>query len=188
METKELDKQRKLLSIESKNGIDFTFAATIVWGFIAFIWTLNAEPYDKSILVFIIGGLMLPLALTFSKVFKTRWKVKDCPLQPLGLWLNLAQLLYFPFLVFVLIKMPSYFIMTYAIITGAHLFPYSWLYSTNWYAVFSGIISVGSMTLALLLEEKQHFCIGVLTSILLLVLLLGLLRDFKKKKERLDAL
>ena len=103
-----LDSLRIELSVKSKNGLDFTLAASIVWLSIAFIWTLNTSSYNKSVLTFIVGGFMLPLALLFSKILKTNWKNKDNPLQPLGLWFNFAQLFYFPFLIFILIKMPDY--------------------------------------------------------------------------------
>lgn len=184
MKKEELDKMRIQLSIESKNGIDFTLAATIIWAIIAFIWNSNAEPYTKSVLVFIAGGPMLPLAFMFSRILKTNWKVKDNPLQPLGLWLNFAQLFYFPFLVFILIKSPDYFIMTYSIITGAHFFPYAWFYKTTWYAVFAGLISLGSLLAGLFLGYEEFHYIGIFTSICLLILTLGLLFDWKKKKAK----
>jgi len=84
---------------------------------------LPFSSYDKSIFTFIIGSLMLPLALLISKFTKAEWSIKDNPLQPLALWLNLSQLFYFPFLVFILLQQPDYFVMTYVIITGAHFFP-----------------------------------------------------------------
>jgi hypothetical protein len=182
MNKEELDKLRNQLSVESKNGIDFTIAATIMWVIIAFIWKLDGDSYNKSVLVFIAGGPLLPLAFMLSKILKTNWKVKENPLQPLGLWLNFAQLFYFPFLIYILIKSPDYFIMTYSIITGAHLFSYSWFYKTKWYAVFAGIISLGSLLIGLSVEHAKFFYIGIFTSICLLVLTAGLLIDFNKKK------
>lgn len=92
------DKLRIELSVKSKNGLDFTTSACIVWLLIAFIWTLEIKPYDKSVFTFIVGGFVLPLAFLFSKLFKTNWTNKENLLQPLGLWLNFAQLFYFPFL------------------------------------------------------------------------------------------
>ena len=181
MKKDELDKLKNQLSVESKNGIDFTIAATIIWAVIAFIWALKVDSYNKSVLVFIAGGLLLPLAFMLSKILKTNWKVQDNPLQPLGLWLNFAQLFYFPFLIFILIRLPDYFIMTYAIITGAHFFPYSWFYRTKWYAIFAGIISLGSLLLTLNIKVENHFYIGVWTSVCLFVLTLGLIADLNKK-------
>jgi hypothetical protein len=183
MHKEELNKLRNQLSVESKNGIDFTTAAAIIWAIIAFIWNGEWGSYNKSILVFIAGAALLPLAFMFSKIYKTNWKVRDNPLQPLGLWLNFAQLFYFPFLVFVLVKSPDYFIMTYSIITGAHFFPYSWFYKTKWYAAFAGIISVGSLLIAINNEYEKFFYIGIFMSICLLILTLGLLIDFNKKNK-----
>src|ERR1700743_2877434 len=110
MNKKIFDKLRLELSVKSKNGIDFTLAAGVIWLIIAYFWAGNTTAYNKSVLTFIIGGLLLPSAFALSKLFKTTWTIKENPLQPLGLWLNFAQLFYFPFLVFTLIKMPEFFI------------------------------------------------------------------------------
>lgn len=183
MITKEnFDKLRIELSVKSKNGIDFTLSASIVWMLIAFVWTLNKSPYDKSILTFIAGGIMLPMAFLLSKLLKTTWTNKDNPLQPLGLWLNFAQLFYFPFLIFTLIKNPDNFVMVYAIITGAHFFPYAWFYKTPLYAVFAGIITIGSLILGLVLPVEHTYNIPAFVSILLL-LLTGLLSFDSRKKS-----
>ena len=181
MTPEKLDELRNELSVKAKNGIDFTLAASIIWLVIVFLWRLDFKPYDKSIFVFIAGGPLLPLALLFSRLLKTNWKNKDNPLQPLGLWLNIAQLFYFPFLIFTFMKMPEYFIMTYAIITGAHLFPYAWFYRTNWYAIFAGIIALGSLFLGIFLPEKMYF-VALFTSISLFILTICLYFDTLKKR------
>jgi len=183
MDIIKIDDLRKQLSIDAKNGIDFTLSATIIWAAISFIWRLEYTPYDKSVLVFIAGGPMFPLAFLFSKILKTRWKITNNPLQPLGLWFNFAQLFYFPFLVFTLIKMPEYFILVYAIITGAHFFPYAWFYKTNLYAVFAGIISLGSLLIGLFIKQENLFYIGIFTSISLAILSFGLYVDFNFKRK-----
>lgn len=176
------DKLRVSLSVKAKNGVNFILAASIVWAIIAFVWTLRYPPYTKSIFTFMVGALLLPLAFLFSKLFKTVWKDEGNPLDPLGLWLNFAQLFYFPFLVFSLIRFPEYFVMVYAIITGAHFFPYAWFYRTLLYAVFAGIISVGAMLLGLFLEPDQMYIIPLSVSILLLFLTLLLFLDSRRKQ------
>ena len=100
MTNESLAKLRIDLSVKSKNGIDFTLSAGIVWIIISWVWKLDFKSYDKSVFTFIIGALMMPLAFFLSKLFKTTWTNKDNPLQPLGLWLNFSQLFYFPFLIF----------------------------------------------------------------------------------------
>jgi len=181
MQPAEFQKLKIELSIKAKNGIDFITAACIIWLGIAFIWSLSFSAYDKSVLTFIVGGLLLPLALLLSKVFKTTWKVKDNPLEPLGLWLNFAQLFYFPFLVFMLIKTPEYFVMGYVIITGAHFFPYAWYYHEKAFAVMAGIISVGAFFLGLSLSPESMFVLPMSMSAALLVLAVWIYLGYRKK-------
>ena len=182
-----LDKLRLELSIKAKNGLDFTLAAGIIWVMISFIWTLKTSPYNKSVFTFMVGALLLPLAFLFSKLFKTTWTIKDNPLQPLGLWLNFAQLFYFPFLVFILIKSPDYFVMTYAIITGAHFFPYAWFYKTGWYATFAGIIVMGALLLGLCLPNEKTYWVGCFTSISLFLISACLYFDSAQKLKLAKA-
>ena len=183
MTNKDIDKLRIELSVKAKNGIDFTLGASIIWFIVAYIWTLKFNSYDKSIFVFIVGAPLLPLAFVLSKIFKTNWKLADNPLQPLGLWLNFAQLIYFPFLIFTMIKMPDYFIMTYAIITGAHFFPYAWFYKTKWYAIFGGLISLGVLVAALNLTNDKMYFVAIITGSLILLLTLFLYFDVLKKMK-----
>lgn len=182
MKKQELNALRIELSIKAKNGVDFIIAASIIWLSIAFIWTLPYSAYDKSIFTFMVGGLMLPIAFMFSKIFKTNWKVKDNPLQTLGLWFNFAQLFYFPFLIFILIKYPEYFIMTYAIITGAHFFPYAWFYMERSYAIMAGVISLGGLLMGLNLSPQLTYLIPTMLSGCLIILALMIFISYRKKE------
>jgi hypothetical protein len=165
MEKQDLKNMKLELAINAKSGIDFILSAGIVWLAIYFIWTLNISSYDKSVFTFMVGSILLPLAFGLSKILKTNWRVKNNPLQPLGLWLNFAQLIYFPILIFILIKFPDYFIMTYAIITGAHLFPYAWFYDELGYAVTAIILSVGSLLLTMKMEPEMMWAVPLFTSV-----------------------
>lgn len=170
MQKTTFDKLRLQLSVEAKNGVDFITAATIIWLIIACIWTLPFSSYNKSIFTFLIGGATIPLAWVFSKIFKTSWKVANNPLEPLGLWLNFAQLFYFPFLVFILLKYPDYFVMAYVIITGAHFFPYAWYYKTTAYAVMAGIISLGAMVIGMAVPMEKMYVVALFMAASLIVL------------------
>jgi hypothetical protein len=151
------DRLRLELSVNAKNGVDFIASATVVWLILGYVWTLPYSAYDRSVLTFIVGSITIPLAFGLSKVFKTSWKSPGNPLEPLGLWLNFAQLFYFPFLVFMLLTDPDFFIMTYAIITGAHFFPYAWYYKSLPFAIMAGVIAVGALLLGLALPADQMY-------------------------------
>mgnify|MGYP004702740823 CR=1 FL=1 len=180
----ELNKLRSELSIKAKNGLDFTFSASIIWIIIGFIWTLDKTSYSKSILTFYVGILMLPLAYLLSKLLKTTWTIKSNPLQPLGLWLNFAQLFYFPFLFFTLSKMPDYFVMVYVIITGGHFFPYSWFYKNSLFAIAAGISVVGALFLGFNLTIEKIYLIPLFFSAILAILTIFLYYDFKQKERK----
>tara|TARA_R110000796_G_scaffold252571_1_gene388007 strand:+ start:53904 stop:54473 length:570 start_codon:yes stop_codon:yes gene_type:complete len=180
----ELQNLKLDLAVRTKKGIDFILAATIVWFIIAFIWSKEIDSYHKSVLTFMVGALLLPLAFILSKLLKTDWKIVNNPLQPLGLWLNFAQLFYFPFLVFVLLNLPEYFVMTYAIITGAHLFPYSWLYDDTIYAIMAGVISASSLIIGLNISLNNMFYIPLFIGFSLLIMFILLWLSIPKTNQK----
>ena len=171
------------LIFHTKKGIDFMMAASLVWFLIAIVWTFPFSAYDRSVLTFIVGALLMPLALLFSKLLQTRWTLKDNPLQPLGLWLNLAQLIYFPVLIWMLLKAPDHFVMTYVIITGAHLFPYGWLYREVGYLVASILSSLGALLLDLWLPLDRIYIIPLFMSLVLFGLVIRLWSKVKSNKD-----
>lgn len=181
MNQTQLDRLRLELSLKAKNGLDFIFAAIFVWTFITVIWTLDYSFYNKSVLTFIVGSLLLPLALLSSKILQTNWKIKDNPLQPLGLWLNFAQLFYFPFLIFVLLKSPEHFLMTYVIITGAHFFPYAWFYKELGFAVMAGVIAIGALLITL--NSEPAYLTGIFMVFCLIILSVWLVISLKYKRK-----
>ncbi|MCR9015791.1 DUF7010 family protein [Aquiflexum gelatinilyticum] len=170
MEQKSLSELKFEIQLQTKKGIDFIISAGTLWLAISLVWTLDYSSYNKSILTFMVGAFLLPLALGFSKIMGTNWKVTNNQLQSLGLWLNFAQLIYFPFLIFILIKYPDYFIMTYAIITGAHLFPYAWFYDEMGYAVCAITISFGVLLMTFNMDQEQVWTIPLFTSAMFFLL------------------
>ncbi|QIL77485.1 DUF7010 family protein [Hymenobacter sp. HDW8] len=174
------------LSVKAKNGVDFIVAASILWSVITVIWMQPNPPSRNALFTFIVGGAMLPLAFAFSKVFKTTWAIKNNPLDPLGLWLNFAQLFYFPFLIFIYIKEPQYFIMTYGIITGAHFFPYAWFYNVKAYAVMAGVIAFGCLFIGLSVTIQNLYLIPLFIAVSLVVLSVIISVSYRRNKEIYD--
>lgn len=178
------------LSVRAKNGLDFILAASLVWAAIAYVWTLPVAVERRGFITFFVGALTLPLAGVFSKLLRTTWTLPHNPLQPLGLWLNFAQLFYFPLLLFIYGKYPAYFIMTYGIITGAHFFPYAWFYRAWPYAGAAGIIAGGCLVIGLRTAASAPywvpvFVVGALLT--LAALLFGVYRRHAQEYARTVA-
>lgn len=178
-----LDQLRLELSVRAKNGLDFIVAAIIIWAAIAVVWTLPNPPARNGFITFFVGALMLPLARLLSGPLRTTWTLPHNPLQPLGLWLNFAQLFYFPLLMFIYGRYPQYFIMAYGIITGAHFFPYAWFYRSPPFAIMAGVISVGCLELGLRLPLSQLYLLPAFVAAALAVLA-GLLVPSYRRNER----
>lgn len=187
MRKEDFNALRLELSVKAKNGFDFIVAASLLWAGIAVVWALPGTASQHSLYTFMASGAMLPLARLFSRVLGTTWTLQHNPLQPLGLWLNFAQLFYFPFLVFVYLKHPEHFIMTYGIITGAHFFPYAWFYRTAAFAVAAGVVAVGCFALGWNLAPSQLYLIPAFVAAALVALSGWLWIDYRAKARTAPA-
>ena len=180
------DLLRLELSVRAKNGLDFILAASVVWLGIAYVWTLPRPVAQRGFITFFVGALTLPLAWAFSKLLRTTWTLPDNPLQPLGLWLNFAQLFYFPFLLFIYGRYPAYFIMTYGIITGAHFFPYAWFYRAWPYAAAAGVISLGCLLIGLRTAASAPYWVPLFVAGALLTLAALLLGGYHRHAREFE--
>lgn len=184
----ELQKLKLELSVKGKKDSGFIMASSIIWFIITCIWSTSMEASNKSVVTFLVGVTAFPLGIACSKLLKTNSKVFNNPLQPLGLWLNFAQLFYFPFLVYVLLMFPDYFVMTYAIITGAHLFPYAWFYDDNIFAIMAGIISASSLIIGLNVQMEDMYYIPLFTGITLLIMFILLWRSIPETIQKWEEM
>ena len=91
----------------------------------------------KNAILLMLTGLLFPLAIGFSLLIRADWKLQGHPLRGLGFILNLAQFIYFPLVFWTLIDDPDKMLMVFAVITGAHFFPYGWFYQARGYYVIT---------------------------------------------------
>lgn len=177
----DVTKIRNDLSVRGKNGIGFLLSAVIIWTMITIIFTQPIEIEQKNRYMLYATGLMFPLSVGISTLLKADWKLKNNPFGNLGLYLNIAQLIYFPILFWGMINNPHDAILFFAIITGAHLFPYGWFYHAKAYYVMAPIISVAMMLLGLYLNGEDLWTIPLTMAFLLLLSIVWLRLDYKSK-------
>ncbi|MEW9502410.1 DUF7010 family protein [Jeotgalibacillus marinus] len=180
-----LVEMRKDLSIEVKNGITFLLAGTLVWILITVIFFQSIDIAQKNFFMLCSTGLTFPLGIVVSKMFNVDWKNKNHPLSELGLYLNVAQFIYFPILFLILVKVPSEAVTVFALITVAHFFLYGWLYHTKVYYILSPIISVLIFVLSLTLPGEKLWMIPLAMVLSLLLMNILLYVDYKKKVDGL---
>ncbi|ARK23347.1 hypothetical protein SporoP37_00670 [Sporosarcina sp. P37] len=176
---------RNDISIRGKNGIAFLLSAVVIWSIITVIFLQPIEMSQKNIFMMFSTGLMFPLSLALSKLLNADWKFDDHELGVLGLFLNLAQIIYFPILFWAMIKSPYDAIMIFAVITGAHFFPYGWFYNAKPYYYAAPIIAMSMMFLGLYAAPDHLWLLPFFMTVLLLMLVISLYLDFRAAKKRM---
>ena len=156
-------------------------SGTIVWVIICVIFILPFEIKIKNILTFYCTGLMFPTAILLSKIIKAEWRVNDNPLGILGLYLNLAQFMYFPIIFYSFSKNPEQMIIFFAIITGAHIFPYGWLYNSKSFFIMAPAISLIIVLVGYIFGSTYNWIIPLSMVILLSILDIWIYKDYYKK-------
>lgn len=127
----------------------------------------------KNLFTFCCTAPLLPISFIISKIIKVNFQNKGNPLTNLGLLFSVNQILYLIIAMWVYPTVPEKMLMVIAMIFGAHLMLYSWLYSSKSYFVLSIIIPVAALITGLCFEPYVLAIVmtgfEVLFSILLII-------------------
>lgn len=89
----------------------------------------------------------MPLAWIVGKIIHVDILDKSNELGNLGFLFTMNQLLYLLIVMWVFNAVPDKMVMVYAMVFGAHLLPYSWLYKSISYRVYAILIPVLALVL-----------------------------------------
>lgn len=148
-----IDELRDGLIEEQKKGLPFITASVVIWMLITIVSALDLDILFKNLLVFCCSCPLLPLSWLIGKKMKVNIFAKDNPLGKLGFLFTLNQLLYLLIVMWVFRAVPDKMIMVYAMVFGAHLLPYSWLYRSVGYMVFAILIPILSLVFGSIWSE-----------------------------------
>ncbi|NMD71043.1 hypothetical protein HHO41_12120 [Bacillus sp. DNRA2] len=176
-----LEEVQNKLSVRGKNGIGFLLSGAIIWTIITVVFTLDIEINSKNVIMLFATGILFPLAILISKLIKAEWIFKDIQLSGLGVIFNVAQFIYFPIMFWAFAKDPNMMVLFFAIITGAHFFPYGWLYNCKPFYIMSPVLSIIITVIGWSLVPSQLWIIPFSMVILLLLLIFMLFADYKRK-------
>ena len=146
----ELDELIKDCSQKQKKGMHFIVASIVIWALILAVHLTDLTMEQKDIFTFCCSAVLFPLAWGLSKVLKIDFEGKGNPLSKAGILFSVNQMLYILIAMWVLSAVPEKMLMVYAMIFGAHLMPFSWLYRSRSYMVFSIIIPLLSLIIGLM--------------------------------------
>jgi len=137
---------------KQKKGLHFILASILIWTLVAIVHLTDLPILTKNLLTFSATAPLVPLAFLISKFIKVEFSDKTNPLNELGLLFSLNQILYLLIAMWVYPTVPDKLVMVIAMIFGAHLLPYAWLYSSKIYAIMSVIVPIVSLIIGSMFE------------------------------------
>jgi len=161
------------ISKRSKKGMSFIVASIVIWCAVLIVWLLPIEDVlTRNLLTFCCTAPLMPIAYFISRMIKAEFSIKGNPLNNLGLLFSLNQLMYILIAMWVYQAVPEKMVMILAIIFGAHLLPFSWLYKSNAYKVMSIVIAVTTFIVGIIYSATVVASIMVIFEIIFLIWLI----------------
>jgi hypothetical protein len=129
-------------AIKQKKGLHFILASIIIWSAVTLVHLSSLPILTKNLLTFCFTAPLMPIAYLISRIIRVDFTNKENPLTNLGVLFSLNQMLYLLIAMWVYPTVPEKMVMVLAMIFGAHLLPYSWLYTSNSYRIMAVIIPI----------------------------------------------
>lgn len=163
--SKILDEMRENSVSSQKRGIHFIIASILIWTIILIIQQLNLTIKQQNLFSFCCFALLLPIAFVISKWLKIDFQSKENPLTILGILFTVNQILYLLIAMWAFSAVPEKMLMIIAIIFGGHLLPFSWLYKSKVYLIYSILISAISFIIGMICSRQLLALIMILVEI-----------------------
>ena len=146
----ELNELIKDCACRQKKGLHFILTSILIWAMICAVHLTDMPIDTKNLITFCCSAVLFPLAWMLSKVLKIDFEGKGNPLTKAGILFSINQMLYILIVMWVYAAVPEKMVMVYAMVFGAHLMPFSWLYDSRSYMVFSIVVPILSLIVGLI--------------------------------------
>lgn len=167
-----LEQLRIDCAIKQKKGLHFILASVLIWCAVFIVQLLTLPALTKNLFTFCLTAPLVPLAYFISKMIGVDFTNKSNPLNQLGVLFSINQMLYLLIAMWVYPTIPDKMLMVLAMIFGAHLFPYGWLYKSKSYFAFSIIIPFTMLIIGNLYSSVAVAGVMIVYEILFSILLL----------------
>ena len=139
-------------ALKQKKGLHFILASVILWIGLTVLHSTDLPILTKNLYTFFITAPLMPLAFLISKLIHVDFQNKGNPLTDLGILFSMNQMLYLIIAMWVFSAVPDRMLMVIAMIFGAHLLPYGWLYMSKSYMALSVFIPIFALIVGLNFE------------------------------------
>ena len=147
-----LEELRLDCAVKQKKWLHFIIASIVIWCAVLVIQCTDIPILTKNLLTFCCTAPLLPIAFFISKILKVDFQNKGNPLTNLGILFSANQILYLLIAMWVYPTVPDKMLMVIAMIFGAHLLPFGWLYKSKTYMILSVVISLAALFVGLRFE------------------------------------
>lgn len=175
-----LEEMKLDCAVKQKKGLHFILGSIIIWIAVLIIHLNNLPITTKNLFTFCCTAPLLPLAFLISKIIKVDFQNKENPLTNLGIIFSINQMIYLLIAMWIYNAMPDKMLMVLAMIFGAHLLPYGWLYNSKTYYALSVIISITALLVGCNYETYFVAIVMIIFEILFSVLLVNEVRKLNK--------
>lgn len=156
-----------------KKGLPFMLASVVIWTAVTIVRSLPVDIMTKNLYTFYCPGLLLPCVLIFSLIIGARpFADRKNPFNKLGLINTMNQMLYLLIVMWAFNQKPEAMLMLFAMVFGAHLLPFAWLYESRTYLVTSIVTTIGSMMISIFLPELYVGLFMIVCQVVMSILLL----------------
>ncbi len=167
---RELKREAMILQ---KKGLPFMMASVVIWAAVTIVRSLPVDIMTKNLYTFYCPGLMIPCVIIFSLIIGAKpLSNRSNPFNKLGLLNTMNQMLYLLIVMWAFSQKPDAMLMLFAMVFGAHLLPFSWLYESKTYLVMSLVTTIGSMLISIFLPEVYVGIFMIVCQIVMSALLL----------------
>ncbi|MDF2906490.1 MAG: hypothetical protein K0R34_1811 [Herbinix sp.] len=155
-----LEELRRDCAIKQKKGLHFILASVVIWSALLIVQLLPLPILTKNLFTFCCTAPLVPIAYFISKLIKVDFQNKGNPLNGLGVLFSLNQMIYLLIAMWAYQAVPEKMLMIIAMIFGAHLLPYGWLYQSRTYMVLSVVVPI--LALYLGISYSSYILAGVM--------------------------
>ena len=180
---------RKEASILQKKGVPFMMSSVVIWTLVTVVRLISQDIMTKNRYTFFCTGLLIPCTLIFALITGAKlFKAKNNPFNKLGFLCTMNQMLYLLIVMWAFSQKPDAMLMLFAMVFGAHLLPYSWVYDSKTYLVTSIVTTLGSMILSIFAPEIYVGIFMAVCQTIMCVFLLIECRMLERSEKTVTAL
>ncbi|WP_281975725.1 DUF7010 family protein [Halobacillus litoralis] len=179
----DVNQARQELAEHNRKGTPVLCSATIYWS-VMFGLSFFIESASLLALIYLYGtGLLLPLGLLIAKVMKIEMYRKINPLSGLSGLIASTPAFMAPLTAYIYLTDPAAMPFAMAIITGAHFFPFAWLYQSKSFVFSPLIMMAASLVSIFTFPDMQFLIIPIFMIVSLVGMVVWALSEQKERSE-----